>query len=699
VHSTVAVENMQAQGHNYVISSGATLIQRFEPSRAPIGSTETSFDPANSAGVIPNTFRSVLSDWQLWLNGEDSFGLAGARYRELLAKRYDTIRILGMDAPVPLRSIYVRVNILKKITARHNASVHELEEFFQGDKRGFGIAQETTTALEAVNRLPNILLLGKPGAGKSTFLKYLALLASDGELATPRVPIFISLKEWSDSGDTLIQFVARQFEICGFSDPLPYVRRLLVNKGCLILLDGFDEVTGNVSKAIDQIKDFYNGYAGNQFILSCRVAAYDYIFEQFTEIELADFEDREIETFINNWFNQSARKAASCWTELKADQSIHELARSPLLLTMLCLTFDDQMAFPHNRAELYFEAVNALLKKWDSSRDIKRQEIYKQLTPMRKIGLLSNIAFHTFKKEQHFIRSTDVESYIRDYVEHLPGSIDNEQVDYELIVRSIEAQHGLLVERAKGIYSFSHLTLQEYFATRYILEHWSEEDLNVLLLDRAFEPKWREVILLSTEMLPSAEDFLRKMRDKITGLVNPNVHLLLGEIGKCVRPGAPNPNRARAWTLAFILDRLNGVQLAGKRSSGVSSDYPKELFPSDWSPRSIALSGDSTEDLGPIRDRALAVARAMDPTFDLGQDLKRRPDIRDAVDIYRALEYVRARDRVKYSYRSLDKYLYGTELVFQCLKSDCFVSRAIRTEISDTLLFEPVLERNTSENS
>jgi predicted NACHT family NTPase len=88
----------------------------------------------------------------------------------------------------------VRVNILNKITAHHSASVRDLEDFFQGDTRGFGFVQETTSALEAVNTIQYIMLLGKPGAGKSTFLKYLTLLAVDGKLATPRVPVFVSLR-------------------------------------------------------------------------------------------------------------------------------------------------------------------------------------------------------------------------------------------------------------------------------------------------------------------------------------------------------------------------------------------------------------------------------------------------------------------------------------------------------------------------
>jgi len=44
---------------------------------------------------------------------------------------------------------------------------------------------------------------------------------------------------------------------------------------------------------------------------------------------------------------------------LEEKPQIKELASNPLLLTMLCLTFDERMEFPPNRAELYGEAIDA----------------------------------------------------------------------------------------------------------------------------------------------------------------------------------------------------------------------------------------------------------------------------------------------------------------------------------------------------
>ena len=65
----------------------------------------------------------------------------------------------------------------------------------------------------------------------------------------------------------------------------------------------------------------------------------------------------------------------------ESDQaSIRELARNPLLLTLLCLAYEATGSLPARRVAIYREAVDALLKKWDASRAIQRPTQYGPLT-------------------------------------------------------------------------------------------------------------------------------------------------------------------------------------------------------------------------------------------------------------------------------------------------------------------------------
>ena len=54
-------------------------------------------------------------------------------------------------------------------------------------------------------------------------------------------------------------------------------------------------------------------------------------------------------------------------------------------------------------------------------------------------------------------------------------------MDSEVVLKALEAQHGLLVERARGIYSFSHLTFQEYFTAREVVNNSAAQALEKLV--------------------------------------------------------------------------------------------------------------------------------------------------------------------------------------------------------------------------
>jgi predicted NACHT family NTPase len=68
------------------------------------------------------------------------------------------------------------------------------------------------------------------------------------------------------------------------------------------------------------------------------------------------------------------------------------------------VAFEETMSFPPSRVELYKEALDALLKKWDSSRRIKRDEVHKNLSVGRKESLLSRVAAETFDKGMFLLR-------------------------------------------------------------------------------------------------------------------------------------------------------------------------------------------------------------------------------------------------------------------------------------------------------
>ena len=147
-----------------------------------------------------------------------------------------------------------------------------------------------------------------------------------------------------------------------------------------------------------------------------------------------------------------------------------------------------------------------MLSKWDMKRDIQRCQAYKQLSLKQKEDLLSQIAFNTFELGTYFFKKKSVEREINEYIRNSLGVNAEEtvrQINSAAVLESIEEQHGLLVEQARGIYSFSHLTFHEYFTARKLINSSKSNAFSTYLLPHLVEERWQEVFLLSGKVLLS----------------------------------------------------------------------------------------------------------------------------------------------------------------------------------------------------
>jgi predicted NACHT family NTPase len=441
-----------------------------------------------------------------------------------ILERCGKMRILDMEQPIEYGDIYTDVNILEKISGRSRLEFAEMLAACQGkdfDRFGIGKVQgERLPGLEAVDKYSKLMILGKPGAGKTTFMKRLAMLCSRGVFQGQRVPIFVTLKEFAEfeGKPGILEYIDRQWSSCGITESA----KTLLSKGhALVLLDGLDEVRdSDHDRVLTDIKGLAHQYRECSIVITCRIAAREYTFENFTEVEVADFNEEQIAEFINKWFavKGDLLKAKLMIDKLRGRKPVQELATNPLLLTLLCLIFGDGSDFRSNRSELYKEGLDVLLKKWDGKRNIERDQVYKKLSLKRKEDLLSRLAFDTFDKGEYFFKQSTAERYIADYIRNIPGASDDDlQLDSEAVLRSIMAQHGLLVERAKGIFSFSHLTFHEYFAAKRIVDSSIAQGVEAFqkLAGHAHDKRWKEVFLLVLGMLPDASSCVLTIKREV----------------------------------------------------------------------------------------------------------------------------------------------------------------------------------------
>ncbi len=639
-----------------------------------------------------------------------------------------TMRVLDMTQPIGLNDIYTSVNILEKITGRQRLGIDELlqqctsEDF---DRFGLGrITQKRVLGLEAVEKYPKLMILGKPGAGKTTFLKYLAIQCIEGEFQGNCVPIFITLKDFAEALNQpgLLEYISENavnhvFAISNILETqfIASIQNVITHGKVLLLLDGLDEVREkDNSRILKEIREFSDRFPNNHFVMTCRIAAREYTFEKFTEVEIADFDDEQIANFANNWFKNKAIKSETFIKLLKDNNRIQELAISPLLLTLLCLAFEESGDFPANRSELYKEGIDTLLKKWDAKRGIQRDQVYKKLSVQRKEDLLSKIALATFELGDYFFKQKIAEQYITEYIRNLPGANTDEealQFDSEQVLHSIEHHHGLVVARAKGIYSFCHLTFHEYFTAReFVVVRQSSEEALQNLVSHMTEKRWREVFLLAVGMSPSADRLLLCIKNKIDASLADEQKLqqfLIWVREKSISVEVSYKLatvRAFYFSLsffrAFSFSRV--VSLSRTLEVSLPLNFDLDLDFELCRPVNLSLDLNLSQLLSRTLNSELKYSlQQLQEQLPDGKDWKKsqkwwlddmqawREELRAVIIKHRNVGHDwQFSERQK---ELLNQYHNANLLLISFLNSDCYVSREVRQQIEDTLLL-PIAE-------
>ncbi|BAY98064.1 putative signal transduction protein containing Nacht domain [Tolypothrix tenuis PCC 7101] len=666
--------------------------------------------------------------------------LRSAQYERIQAQ-CGTVHILDIARPIGINELYVDVNILEEINSKRWVDINDLQppDREQFERFGLGkVRQKRVSGQDVVLQYSKLMLLGKPGAGKTTFLQSLAINCNQGNFLPDCLPIFINLKNFAeDTRDllqpSLVKYIHKYFAVFDITEQ--QIITVLSQGKVLLLLDALDEVAEQDSEIIlKNLRQFIEIYHKNIIVITCRVAAQYYRFQGFTEVEIADFTKSQITTFANKWFlavaKKSPAKAQSLARkfiqklELAENVQILELASTPILLNLTCLLFQFVEDFPSKRAELYKQGLDLLLVRWDEARGIKRDQIYRNFSLLQKIKLLSRIAAITFAQGEYFLPEKKMHQLIGDYLSHIPqGTHDADALELEsaAVLKAIEAQHGLLVERARGIYSFSHLTFQEYFTAREIFANANTQTLKELV-EQINEERWREIFLLTVEMLQPADELLQLMKQQIDRLATVNEKLedflnWLIEKSSTVK-GSYHPASVRAFYFTIALPPEHplartqnfAISLDPQMAGNLSLDLALDLALT----HALSVSVTITADIFSQRLFALSLALDLEhllidePSLQtsiklLKNQLPSPKQGREALKMWwqthgegwiRKLRTLIIGSRQighawqfnEQEWQNLQQYWYANQLLLDCLNSATNVTPNVRQSIENTLL-------------
>ncbi|HWQ42604.1 MAG TPA: NACHT domain-containing protein, partial [Desulfosporosinus sp.] len=488
------------------------------------------------------------------------------QYDKALKNEHGRIEFVGMSVykqeaarTVPMEDIYIPLSVIPN----------------DSDELDHTVPRQNP--LELLSPGTRHIILGDPGSGKTTLLRFLALVGrsqvlqerynrvqSDANMPFQedvRLPIFITLRRYADElkkddNLSLIEYIraniSADFSIADIT--LDFLEYHLETGGSILLFDGLDELPNPEfkQKIRNRIQNLGENYPGNTILVTSRIFGYQGVFNfdqnSYVHHRLAKLGIKEIEHFVHDWYNvrvESQKESKDYMESLisilqnEDHEAILDLARNPLLLTIMVLVHRIDAVLPDERHVLYQKCIETLLNTWHTWKFHEKDRLHRAKVDRLNMQRMQAVAYWMQQRmgssesgRQAVVTYEDLHQELTRHInEERPPNNDYAADDIATaFIEFVQDRAGLLVEIGDRQFSFLHLTFQEYLTAGHIKTimepHSLEDTWKKQIAPHCIDPRWREVIRLLVSGY-GANQSQEILVDRMLSLKSSNVSLLL----------------------------------------------------------------------------------------------------------------------------------------------------------------------------
>jgi formylglycine-generating enzyme required for sulfatase activity len=376
------------------------------------------------------------------------------------------------------------------------------------DSSDIGAMEAQMSLGERLATSKHLVVLGDPGGGKTTMLRWLAttyLLRHLGDPVADQIPDVETLpaQPWFPVLIRCRDIGAE--DLCrSFSDVLTIhlsktglrrdearimdaiIDERIAKGEILLLIDGLDEIADRTVRMMfcEELERVAARFPETPILVTSRIVGYREMpyrmGKGFDHGVISDLQAEDKEHFAKRWVEvteshqteeERTKSALELIEALRSTDRIKRLTGNPMMLTTMALVKRQVGKLPTKRSKLYAQAVNVLLN-WN-------QRVYEQIDADEALPQLEYLAYEMCRRGVQRLSGKEVLDLLHQIRKDYPDIWPIHDRTPQIFLNKIEERSGLLMRsgdiwqpsqrQEKAVWEFRHLTFQEYLAARALI--------------------------------------------------------------------------------------------------------------------------------------------------------------------------------------------------------------------------------------